>query len=545
MKHIIFLISLLLFATNSIGQNLDFSHQDTLRGSITKERIWWDLLHYSLNVKVDDENKYISGSNTVKYKVLESYSILQIDLQDPLKITKVTQNDKELEYRKEGFAFFIRLKEEQIIGEINEITIYYEGNPVESLRPPWSGGFTWKKDENKNSFIATSCQGIGASIWWPCKDHMYDEPDNGVSITVTVPKGLMDVSNGRLESIVENSDGTKTYHWVVLNPINNYGVNINIGDYVHFSEIYMGLNGVLDCDYYVLSYNLEKAKKQFKQVSKMLKAFEYWFGPYPFYEDGFKLVQAPYLGMEHQSSITYGNGFKNGYLGRDLSKTGWGLKFDFSIIHESGHEWFANNITYKDMADMWIHESFTAYSETLYVDYYFGTEAGNEYVLGTRKLIKNDKPIIGIYHVNKSGSGDMYYKGANMIHTLRNMINDDNKFREILVGLNKQFYHQTVTTKQIEDYISQKSGFDLRAFFNQYLRDTRIPELEYKITDNSIKYKFNHIVEGFEIPVKAMLNGKEKWLYPNGDWKEIKISSPNPTFEIDPNFYIVISNKTK
>ncbi|MFD0878390.1 M1 family aminopeptidase, partial [Massilia pinisoli] len=166
--------------------------------------------------------------------------------------------------------------------------------------------------------------------------------------------------------------------------INNYGINMNVGNYEHFNEIYDGEKGKLTLDYYVLPENLEKAKTQFKQVPMMLKAFEHWFGPYPFYEDGYKLVDVPYLGMEHQSSVTYGNKYNNGYLGRDLSGTGWGLKWDFIIVHESGHEWFANNITYKDMADMWIHESFTNYSENLYTEYYFGKEAGAAYVIGCR-----------------------------------------------------------------------------------------------------------------------------------------------------------------
>ena len=259
-------------------------------------------------------------------------------------------------------------------------------------------------------FIASTCQGDGASLWWPCKDHMYDEPDS-MLISVNVPDNLMDVSNGRLRSVVRHENKTATYNWFVANPINNYGVNINIGDYVHFSEIFNGEKGALDCDYYVLRENLEKAKEQFKQAPMMLAAFEHWFGPYPFYEDGYKLVEAPYLGMEHQSSVTYGNGFENGYRGTDLSSTGWGLKFDFIIIHESGHEWFANSITYEDIADMWVHESFTNYSENLYVEYYYGKKAGADYVLGSRKNIRNDRPVTGTYNVNSRGSGDMYVQG--------------------------------------------------------------------------------------------------------------------------------------
>ena len=366
---------------------------------------------------------------------------------------------------------------------------------------------------------------------------MYDEPES-MAINITTPNHLMDVSNGRLKKITENIDNTKTFHWYVKNPINNYGVNMNIGDYAHFSEKYEGEKGILDCDYYVLKDNLEKAKEQFKDVKKMLQAFEHWFGPYPFYEDSYKLVEVPYLGMEHQSSVTYGNQYQNGYLGRDLSNTGWGLKFDFIIIHESGHEWFANNITYKDAADMWIHESFTAYSETLFLDYHYGTEAGNEYVIGTRQNILNDRPIIGIYNVNHEGSGDMYYKGSNMLHTLRQLVEDDSKFREILRGLNNEFYHQTVTTEQIENYMSKHTKIDLSAFFNQYLRDIRIPKLVYKISKNKLKFKWINIVEDFDMPVKTYLNASERWIFPTKEWNELLLDKPISSFEIDENFYI-------
>jgi len=513
-----------------------FTRQDTLRGSITPERAWWDVTYYHLDVTINPEKKYISGKNTIQYKVLKNNTVMQIDLQPPLKITKVLQNGKTLEVKHEINAHFITLKDNQTIGSIQSLDVYYEGNPKEAVNAPWDGGFSWKKDQNGNDFVATSCQGLGASVWWPNKDHMYDEVDS-MLISVTVPKGLMDVSNGRLRSI-EKHENTTTYNWFVNNPINNYGVNVNIGDYVHFSEIFPGEKGALDMDYYVLKDNLEKAKIQFKDATKMMKAFEHWFGPYPFYEDGYKLVEAPYLGMEHQSSVTYGNKYMKGYLGSDLSDTGWGLKFDFIIIHESGHEWFANNITYKDMADMWIHESFTNYSENLFVEFYYGKKAGAAYVIGTRKSIENDRPIIGDYNVNKEGSGDMYSKGGNMLHTLRQLIEDDEKWRHILRGMNKTFYHQTVTTKQIEDYLSKETGIDLSAFFNQYLRTTKIPTLEYAIKNNELKYRWIQIVDKFDMPIQVTINGKEQWLFPKADWKTLALKSKTSTLEIDPDFYV-------
>lgn len=517
--------------------NVVFTRQDSLRGSITKERAWWDVKYYHLNIKVNPSDSTITGSNTIRYKVIDEYNRMQIDLQNPMEIYKVIQDGVALQFKREGNAFFIELIAPQKVGLTKELTVFYGGKPKIAVNPPWDGGITWKKDTNGKSFIASSCQGLGASVWWPNKDHMYDEADN-MLISVNVPKNLTDVSNGRLQSVKQQKDGTKTYNWYVSNPINNYGVNINIGDYVTFSEKFKGEKGDLDCTYYVLRDNLTKAKKHFQDVPRMLKAFEHWFGPYPFYEDSYKLVETPYLGMEHQSSVTYGNKFQNGYLGRDLSGTGWGLKFDFIIIHESGHEWFANNITYKDIADMWIHESFTNYSESLFVEYFYGKDAGAEYVRGTRKGIKNDSPIIGNYDVNNEGSGDMYPKGGNMLHTLGQIVNDDEKWRGILRGLNSTFYHQTVTTKQIEDYLSQQVGIDLNPFFNQYLRDTRIPTLEYFFKEGKLGYRWTNCVPGFNMPVKVTLDGKEKSLNPTTEWNRIEAKMETPKMEIDKDFYV-------
>ena len=514
----------------------NFSRQDTLRGSITPERIWWDLTYYHLKVQVDPEKRYISGENTIKYNVLSANQTMQIDLQAPLNITKVTQDGKKLKILHDGNAHFITLTKQQVIGNTESIIVHYKGNPKEAIRAPWDGGFSWKKDSNGNHFVATSCQGLGASVWWPCKDHMYDEVES-MRISVTVPSNLMDVSNGRLESI-ENHGETTTYNWFVDNPINNYGVNVNIGDYTHFSEVFDGEKGPLSMDYYVLNDNIEKAKKQFTDAPKMMKAFEHWFGPYPFYEDGFKLVEVPYLGMEHQSSVTYGNQYKQGYLGRDLSGTGWGLKFDFIIIHESGHEWFANNITDTDIADMWIHESFTNYSESLFLDYYYGKKAASEYIIGLRKTIANTSPIIGKYNLNKEGSSDMYNKGGNMLHTLRQLIDNDEKWRLILRKMNAVFYHQTVTTKQIEDFLSKETGFNLNPFFNQYLRAINIPTLEHKIENNTLKYRWTNTNANFEMPLKTTINGEEKWIYPTSNWKKLELTSADSSFVIDENFYV-------
>jgi aminopeptidase N len=520
-----------------------FTRQDTLRGSITPERAWWDLLYYHLDINVNPVDSTIHGTNTVTYRVLKSSSVMQIDLQEPLKLTSAVQDHKTLNFIREGSVYWIKLEGEQERGKVLSVVLSYGGRPKVSERPPWSGGITWARDSHNLPFIASACQGDGASLWWPCKDHMYDEPDS-MLISVTVPDYLTDVSNGRLRSTKRHDDKTVTFNWFVANPINNYCVNINIGDYVHFGETFKGEKGPLSCDYYVLRENLEKARMQFLQVPKMLSAFEYWFGPYPFYEDGYKLVEAPYLGMEHQSSVTYGNGFENGYRGTDLSGTGWGLKFDFIIIHESGHEWFGNSITYEDIGDMWVHESFTNYSESLYLESCFGKKAGREYVLGTRKNILNDKPIVGPYNVNAEGSHDMYYKGGNMLYTLRQIINDNDKWRSILRGLNSEFYHKVVTGSQIENYLSEKTGMDLRPFFDQYLRDIRIPVFEYYVKGKELSYRWNNCVPGFNIPVKVNISGDTMILNPTEKFITIPLKSGRANVIVDPGWYVATMDMT-
>ncbi|MDN3723704.1 M1 family metallopeptidase [Aequorivita sp. SDUM287046] len=530
------ILAIVIFITYpAISQ--EFTRADTLRGSITAERAWWDVLHYDLSVEVFPEEKSISGKNVIQYKVISTGDVMQIDLQDPMKIEKILQDGTEISFTSEGNAHFLKLKKNQKKGKVEKITIHFSGKPIVARRPPWDGGFTWSKDSNGKHFIATSNQGIGSSVWWPLKDHPSEEPDNGAIISVTTPKDLMDVSNGRLKNVIEN-ENTKTWVWEVKSPINAYGININIGDYVHWSEKYKGEKGILDMDYYALRENEEKARKQFKQAPMMMKAFEHWFGPYPFYEDGYKLVEAPYLGMEHQSSVTYGNKYANGYLGKDLSGTGWGLKFDFIIIHESGHEWFANNITNNDVADMWIHEGFTNYSENLYLDYHFGKKASSEYVIGVRKNIMNDSPIIGQYNVDNSGSSDMYYKGANILHNIRQLIADDEKWRNILREMNSEFYHQNVTSKQVEKYISEKSGINLTKYFDQYLRTTMIPKVEYSVAGEILKFRYVDIVENFEMPVIAIINGKEEWITPTSEWNSKQFSSTIDSFSIKKDFYV-------
>jgi aminopeptidase N len=525
-----------------------FTHADTLRGTYGHSRDWWDVQRYDLDVKFNITDSTISGKNRISFKVIKKGSTLQIDLQEPMIADsfkmhipncKVTGAEYAVDFVKDGNAYFLKIDHTVKDEPYSILTVYFHGKPTIAKRPPWDGGLIWRKSKDGSPFVSVACQGLGASVWYPCKDHQIDEPNNGASITMTYPDTLTGVANGRFLKETK-ADGYKTTKWLISAPINNYNIVPYIGKYVHFSEVYKGENGSLDMDYWVLEENLEKAKKQFADAPKMMKAFEHWFGPFPFYADGYKLVESPHLGMEHQSAIAYGNKYQNGYLGRDLSgsKNKWGLKWDFIIIHESGHEWFANNITTKDIADMWVHEGFTNYSETLFTDYWFGKQAGNEYCIGTRGGIQNDIPIIGPYNVNQEGSGDMYPKAGNMLHTIRQVINDDEKFRQILRGLNKDFGLQTVTTQQVEKYINKKSKINFSKVFDQYLRTTQIPVLEYKQDGYNLKYRYTNCVTGFNLPLKINFKG-ERWIKPTEEWKTLNMyPEGDNTFKVDENFYI-------
>jgi len=518
-----------------------FTRADTLRGMLTPLRTCYDINYYHLDVKVDIDQKFISGSNEFRFTATQDFKKLQFDLFANLKIEKVIFHGKKLTYTREANAVFLYFPNTIKRGIKEAFKVYYSGNPVVAKRAPWDGGFVFTKDTEGKPWVATACEGLGASIWWPNKDHLSDEVDS-MLISISVPKGLKDVSNGRLRKVTELDDGFTRFDWAVVNPVNNYDVEANIGNYVHFDDVFNGEKGKLSLDYWVLPQNLDKAKKQFgENVKPMLTAFEHWFGPYPFYEDGYKLIETPYLGMEHQSGVAYGNHYQNGYLGRDLSGTGWGLKWDFIVVHESGHEWFGNNITMKDAADMWIHESFTNYSESLFVEQQFGKQAGQEYVHGTRRAIQNDEPIIGPYDVNKEGSGDMYYKGGNLLNMVRTIINNDEKWRSILRGLNQAFYHQTVTTADIIGYINKQSGLNLTSIFDQYLRYKNIPTLEFRFEKDQLLARWISDVNGFSMPVKIRTkDGTYQFFTLGTSFTHVNlVSATKDNLEVDTfNYYI-------
>jgi aminopeptidase N len=548
----IFLAATLFVATAANAQPLhqkkEFTHQDSLRGSLNPYRTWWDVQHYGIEVTPDFTSRSIKGTVLINFKRAESNpGFLQIDLQEPMTIDKITASINGtkrvgLNWQRDGNAWLVNTK--SLAPDADQLDIEFHGVPRPAVNPPWDGGWIWRKDKQGNAWMSVACQGLGASVWYPCKDHQSDEPDKGATLTMIVPDSLVAVGNGR-QIMVKRKDrpewaGKRVYDWNVTSPINNYTIIPYIGKYVNFTDTLMGEGGKLDLSYWVLDYNLEKAKKQFQQVKPMLRAFEYWFGPYPFYNDSYKLVESPHLGMEHQSAVAYGNGYMNGYRGQDLSGTGQGKWWDYIIVHESGHEWFANNITTKDIADMWVHEGFTDYSEALFIEYYKGKDSANIYVQGLRRNIANDQPIIGPYGVNQEGSGDMYFKGANMLHTIRQVINDDKLFRDILRGLNKDFAKQTVTTQQVEQYMSQKSGKYLSKIFDQYLRTTQVPELELKAEGDKLKFRWTNCIPGFNMPVR-LSNGQ--WIQPTTEETKVKIEGAKfDGITVDKNFYIKVKS---
>ncbi len=536
----------LLMPLGSIAAQADpsrpFTHADTLRGSFTSPgRVWWDVTFYDLHVAIDPADSSLRGSNAITYRVLQAPPAqeMQIDLMAPLEVDSMVQDGRPVPYRRDGNAFFARLAAPQPVRGEKTIAVYYHGRPQPAKRPPWDGGFTWTADSLGRPWVVTTDQALGASVWWPNKDTQADEPDSQ-RIALTVPDSMQDVSNGRPRSTTHNPDGTSTYEWFVVNPINNYAIAVAAGSYAHYGDTLQGERGALTLDFWPLTYHLDAARRQFTQAKSMLQCFEHWFGPYPFYEDGYKLVEVPHPGMEHQSAVAYGNWYANGYRGRDASGTGLGLKWDFIIVHESAHEWFANNITAKDQADIWVHESFANYAENLYTECLFGRDSGAAYVIGTRRGIRNDRPIIAPYGVNAGGSGDRYPKGGNLLHTIRQIVADDEKWRGILRGLNREFWHQTVMGAQIEAYISEHAGVDLTKVFDQYLRTTMIPVLEYRIEGTGLSYRWSNVVPGFAMPVRVTLTtGAFSVIHPTERWQTARLRFANAAlFQVDPNYYV-------
>lgn len=526
-----YVFTLLLVAVTSVGFSQKFTLADTLRGTLSPIRTCFDVTYYDLQLKVNIEEKAIAGVNHIHLQNMADYDSLQLDLFANMIIDSVVYKDESLGFSRLFHAFFVRFPETMKAGDNAVVSVYYHGEPTAAKNAPWDGGFVWKKDGFGQPWVGVACEGTGASLWWPNKDHLSDEPDS-MRVSCTVPDGLMCVSNGELISENKQKEGTE-WVWNITYPINNYNVTLNIADYAHFGGYYQNAQGdSLKLDYYVLKENIEKAKEQFKQVPEMMDCFEEAFGPYPFYNDGYALVETPYAGMEHQGAIAYGNKYMKGYWGRYPKD----MDFDYIIIHETGHEWWGNSVSMKDAADMWIHESFCTYSESVFVECKYGYESMLEYLKSQKFMINNRTPIEGTYGLNHEGNGtDMYYKGAWMIHTFRSVLNNDSLFRSILKGIAQDFAYRTVDGEEIVNYINTKAKYNYTPFFGQYLKYADVPTLEYRWSKKNLELHWKAEAEGFRMPViyetpsegqkRVLVTNKEWTVVPMGkkDYKELKL----------------------
>lgn len=545
MKFNILFTIFVIFYFGAHGQTITTAERKAkeLRGTLNTLRGNYDVHYYHLDIEIDVDSQKVSGTSNFFFKAIEDINKLQFDLSKNLLIRRVTYKGKSLPFSRDADAVVITFPTAIQKGSFEALSVWYEGKPRTAINPPSDGGFVFSKDNQNAIFVSALSQGLGSSIWWPNKDHQSDEADS-VLVSITTSKKLHGISNGRLRSI-ESLDGTRNkYNWFVSSPINTHSISVYIGDFLNWKNTFQGINGALDLDFWALKLDSTGAKLHWeKEVKRTLTAFEHWFGAYPWYKDGYKLVQAPYVGMGHQTAIAYGNQFKNGYLGTDVSGTGYGLKWDYVIVHESAHEWWGNNISAKDKADHWIHEAFATYSEVLFADYYYGEKVGNEYLRGLRRNIQNLSPLIGRYGLNEEGSPDIADKGANLIHMIRSIISNDNKFRKLLTSINELFGRQIVTSYDMEAYISNYTGINFSKVFDQYLRKNKLPTLEYRIQNNQLSYRWTSEVEGFNMPVRiAFEPGKFRFIQPSQEWQSVALNdgySPG-ILEIDPNYYINI-----
>ena len=529
-----FLVILAILGIQQISAQ--FTRRDSLQGGLRIERTSYDVKRYDLNITINPEQKSIKGFNEITFEVMVPTQKIQLDLFDNMKVDSIVWNTKKLKYVRDNDAVFIDFPEKLVSKSNHKLKFYYSGNPRIARNAPWDGGFVFSKDKAGKDFIAVAVQGTGASLWYPVKDSQTDEPDNGASIKVAVPNGLMNVSNGRFLGSQDLKNGYTRWDWEVKNPINNYTITVNIADYVHIQDKMPDL----DLDYYVLRENEAKAREHFMEVKPMMECFQSKFGRYPFWEDGYKLVETPYLGMEHQSAVAYGNKYKKGYMGFDMSGTGVGMFFDYITIHETGHEWFGNSITSTDIADMWIHEGFTTYSETVFIECIKGYDDAMKYINGQARNVRNDKPIIGQYGVNNEGSGDMYYKGSLLLNTLRHIIADDEKWWKMLYDYSETFKKKIITSDTVIDYFNKASGINLTPIFRQYLYTNQLPIFIYKIKGDYLYYSWDNVNEDFNMPIDIGFEDKKIRLNPTLKEQKIKLKKlSKKSFQIYDNQFFV------
>lgn len=535
------LASLSLQAQGLTEEKTNFTRADTLRGTLSPLRTCYDVKFYDLHIALNPDDRVLWGYNDISFAATANFDQLQIDLFDFWQIDSIIFERKQLLYKREFNAVLVTMPRKVAKGERGAVRCYYSGKPMIAKRAPWDGGFSFAKDPNGKHWIGVSCQGLGASSWYPNKDHQSDEPDS-MHLSCAVPSDLYCFMNGQFrgkrDEAITTAEGKgkqySRYDWAVTYPINNYAVSLNIGDYAPYRDSYVSGRDTLILHYYPLAAHADKAKAHFEQVKPMMKCYEEKFGRYPFWRDGYALVETPYLGMEHQSGIAYGNNYQQGYTGFDITGTGIGKRFDYIIIHESGHEWWGNSVTSADIADMWIHEGFCTYGESMYVECMYGKEDALTYVNGSKKGIDNDRPIIGHYGVNKEGSGDMYGKGAVMLNTIRSTIDNDTLWFSILKGIAEHFKYGTVNTEIIVSYINQRAGRDLTRIFDQYLRHITPPVLEYKTKkrgkNTELSYRWLSDVPGFDMPMKLIDGaGTLQTIQPiAGVWQKTVLRSTSP-----------------
>ena len=509
---------------------------DFLRGSYGPYRANNDLLSYVLKLRVDPVAETIKGSNAIRFRMLQDGQRIQLELTPEMTIDGLTLAGKPLKYTREERTVWINFPKMLQKGQEYTVDFAYSGHPVKQGR---FGCFSFDKDKEGKPWITTACEGEGASVWWPNKDQWRDEPQDGMEIDISVPTGLMDVSNGRFEGSQDLGDGYTEWRWHVHYPINNYDVALNIDEYQHFSG---GMHGQTSLDYYALPEDLAKAKVQFQQVPEMLNAYEHYFGEYPFDKDGYKLIEVPYAGMEHQSAVAYGNHFENGYYGRDWTGVGISPKFDFIIIHESGHEWFGNAVTAADRSDMWIHEGWTTYMETLYVEYRWGKADALRYMGGLKPKVKNRDPIISPRGTNTEPPEDQYFKGALMLNTLRSVIGDDAKWFADIHDFYQHFKYQTTMTEDVVGWWNERTGMDLTPFFNEYLRHAALPtlDLQYDAQAHAMRYRWKADEPAFAMPIEV--GDPQHWarIDPNtAEWKSMPWMASADDFKVATDLYYV------
>jgi aminopeptidase N len=518
---------------------------DILRGEYGRYRANNDLLFYHLDIRVDPVKKTLGGKNTIRFKMLKDDTRIQLELYANLSVDKIVYGPTPLKFERDLNTVYVDFPETLKSGRTYSIDFHYSGAPQEQGR---FGGITFRTDPAGKPWINTACEGEGSSIWWPSKDQWRDEPE-GMEISVAIPNDLVNVSNGKFQSKTDLGDGYTRWDYLVHYPINSYNVSLNIASYVHFEDRL----GDLPFDFYVLPGSLEKAKVQFAQAKPMIEAYQHFFGEYPFAKDGYKLIEVPYSGMEHQSAVTYGNRFANGYLERDWTEVGVSPRFDFIIIHESGHEWFGNAVSAADVSDMWIHEGWTTYLECLYVERLFGYEDALKYTNGYKKKVQNKEPIVQQRGIHRLPPQDMYFKGALFLNTLRSVVNDlsrrsdegakadDAKWWKLIRDLFQHFKYQNIMTEDVVKFVNEQLGQDLTPVFDQYLRRTDLPmlQLTFNDKDGTVAYRWNADERTFAMPIRVGTRGSWQTITPTADWKVMPTKLSKEAFEVATDLYFV------